>query len=262
MDKTEILNSYEVLINACTSLHDVSALANLYYTDINQCMRDAIADKSVRMYETLNMDVVYKRLNDSFIAIKRNMHDINLRQEDLKKDIAEYYADAKKIIDHAESICKDEEYNKMYTPSLISLGRIIEGSTQFSTEAKRLEYFTEQCLKEVDKMNMLRDSMRKSFMIDLSNGTFSNIQDTDFSQYEKVAFVLEDMQNNNKHMDMLKELKQFAIQQNKDFSRIFSMATECKEMVRETSYNRIREDKIQEMMVQDVGREYDGPTLE
>ena len=70
------------------------------------------------------------------------------------------------------------------------------------------------------------------------------------------------MKNNNKNIEMLKELKEFAIQQNKDFSKLFDEASVYKQKVRETSYSRIREEKIHEMMVKDVSMEYDGPVLE
>ena len=262
MDKTKILDAYDILIDACTNLHDIAALSNLYYGDINKCMKDAIVDESMRMYETLNMNTLAERLNNSFTATKRNTKIVEVRQENLDKELKECMMNAKNAIKYAESICLNENYDGMYTPSLVSLGRVVECSAQTATKAKRLEYVVEQCIKELDKMNMFRDSMRKTFMLDLSRGTSSNIQNTELSEYKGLASVLEDMKNNNKNIEMLKELKEFAIQQNKDFSKLFDEASVYKQKVRETSYSRIREEKIHEMMVKDVSMEYDGPVLE
>ena len=262
MEKTKILYAYDRLMHACTNLHDIAALSNLYYGDINKCMKDAIVDESMRMYETLNMSTLAERLNNSFAATKRNTKIVEVRQENLDKELKECMMNAKNAIKYAESICLNEHYVGAYTPILVSLGRVVECAAQAATEAKRLEYVVEQCIKELDKMNMFRDSMRKTFMLDLSRGTSSNVQNTELSEYKGLASTLEDMKKNNKNLEMLKELKEFAIQQNKEFSKLFDMASISKQKVREASYSRIREEKIHEMMVQEVGMEYDGPVLE
>ena len=70
------------------------------------------------------------------------------------------------------------------------------------------------------------------------------------------------MQKNNKSVEALEELKEFAIQQNKDFSKLFDTASEYKKQVIETSYSRDKKKKTQEMIIQDVGMEYEGPVLE
>ena len=262
MDKKEILEVYDRLIKHCLDLHEITASKNLGYEDIRKKMKSATEDKSIRMYETLDMDALSKSLHNAFSAVKRNVLDVHSDYKKLSELKGTYGWKSERVLEKADTICKMEDYDGMYTPVLTSLASVIDGSSQFVMEAKRLEYFAEQSLRELDKMNMLRNSMREIVMKDLSYGTLSDVQNTDLSQYKEIVAVMEEMQKNDENVNILEGIKESAVQQTKEFSQFFTRAVECKKRVRETSYTKIREDKMQEMNVQKNKIEYDGPTLE